>query len=203
MIETEQKLIMSKGDLEKVFQALAPKTIKKKHHPRAYYDTPDMQLDQRRVALRIQKKKKNGYKQTIKAAMENDGASLVRYEWAFKIAEHKPDKSAIDNPETLKAVEGIDFSQLLHLFTSDVKRRYFDIELEDGTVEIAFDLGQISLPGSDVSEELCEIEVELKSGNPAVIDQVVRQIQDIAPAAEISMRSKAERGMNLYRKHRL
>ena len=202
MKEIEQKLVVSKEDLEKVFNALAPQDFKRKHYPRAYFDTLDMKLNERKVALRIQIMAK-GFQQTIKAAMDNEGDSLVRAEWDFEIDAHAPNKAVIDNAETLKAVEGINFDQLVHIFTSDVKRRYFDLAVDGGMVELAFDLGRIYLPNSDIDEELCEIEVELKSGDPHIIGATAKRIQSIAPSAKLSMRSKAERGFDLYMKHRL
>lgn len=204
MIETEQKIILSRESLEKVFNALAPAEIKHKHHPRAYFDTLDMQLNHRKVALRIQSKKNGKFKQTIKAAHEADGASLVRSEWDMVINGDRPDFSDIENPDILKALSGVDPDKMVHIFTSDVKRRFFDLDVDGrGTVEVAFDLGEIYLANGGVREEMCEIEVELKSGTPEIIDEVVRRILDMVDDAKVSMVSKAERGFNLYQKHSL
>ena len=203
MLETEQKIILSRDSLEKVFNELAPSNVKHKHHPRAYFDTLDMTLNKRKTALRIQSKKSGGYKQTIKAARDSDGASLVRAEWDMTITGKTPDFSVIENAEILDAVKGVDPAQMVHIFTSDVKRRFFDMAVDGGVVEIAFDLGRITLANGDISEEMCEIEVELKSGDPKIIDEVVKRILNMADDARISMVSKAERDFNLYQKHRL
>lgn len=204
MIETEQKIILSRESLEKVFNAMAPAEFKRKHHPRAYFDTLDMRLHHRKAALRIQSKKSGGFKQTIKAAHDDVGASLVRSEWDMKIEKNHPDFSVIENPEILKILQDVDPNKMVHIFTSDVKRRYFDIDVPGkGVVEIAFDLGEIYLPNGDIREELCEIEVELKSGDHSAIDDIVARILDMASDAQISKSSKAERGFDLYQKHRL
>ncbi len=204
MIETEQKIILSRESLEDVFNKLAPSEFKRKHHPRAYFDTLDMQLHHRKAALRIQKKSSGGFKQTIKAAHADQGDSLVRSEWDMAIANDHPDFSVIDNPDILKILADVDSKKMVHIFTSDVKRRFFDIDVPGkGIVEVAFDLGEIYLPNGDIREELCEIEVELKSGNESAIDDVVARILDMAADAKVSKSSKAERGFNLYQKHRL
>lgn len=204
MIETEQKIILSRQSLEIIFNELAPAEFKRKHHPRAYFDTLDMKLHSRKTALRIQSAKNGLFKQTIKIAHDSDGASLVRSEWDMKIDADHPDFSVIDNPDILKLLDGVDLDKMVHIFTSDVKRRFFDLDVDGrGTVEIAFDLGRIYLPGGGADEELCEIEVELKSGDPDIINEVVQRILALADDAEVSMKSKAERGFDLYQKHRL
>ena len=204
MIETEQKIILSRESLEKVFNALAPAEVKRKHHPRAYFDTLDMQLHHRKTALRIQTKKNGKFKQTIKTAHESDGASLVRSEWDMVIDGDRPDFSGIDKADILNALGDVDPEKMVHIFTSDVKRRFFDLDVDGrGVVEVAFDLGEIYLPNGDIREEMCEIEVELKSGDPEIIDVIAKRILAMADDAKISMVSKAERGFDLYQKHRL
>tara|TARA_B100000686_G_scaffold352623_1_gene455291 strand:+ start:2250 stop:2870 length:621 start_codon:yes stop_codon:yes gene_type:complete len=198
MLETEKKIVLDPKDMDTVFDAMAPKGFHHKHHPRAYYDTPDLKLNSERVAVRLQDAGQGRSKQTIKAARDNIGDTLVRAEWDMEVSGTHPDFSVIEDVEILNALHGVVPDDLVHIFTSDVKRRYFDLACDGGIVEMAFDRGVISLADGSASVEFCEIEVELKSGPPHLVDQVADEVLKMAKGASVSTVSKAERGMRLY-----
>ena len=62
-------------------------------------------------------------------------------------------------------------SELRPVFTSIVERTTQDVTLGEGDdaalIEVAFDRGRIELPDGQ-SRDLCEVELELKSGTPAM-----------------------------------
>lgn len=210
-LELEQKLDLSASDLETVFEVLKPAAVKNKHNPRDYYDTQDLELFERKVAFRIQHKEKTGYEQTIKALASEDSGidALLRHEWEFQIKSNRPDFSAITDKQAFQAVAGVDEMKLEHLFTADVKRRFFNLDVDTpegkAVVEMAFDRGEIRLSpesqktyGDVPATEICEIEVELVSGPAKAVDIVTEQIQSLAPKAVISKESKNERGISLF-----
>jgi len=210
-VEVELKLVLSPKDLEKVFDVLKDKAndkgVLKKHRPRSYYDTLALSLLNKDSCIRVQFKEGKGFEQTIKMAMDDGdhgNGVLARYEWKDLIPENRPDVSKIANKTAKKLFNDIAQDDLYHIFTSDVKRRYFSMPVKDdgkviGVVELAFDLGEIKLapPYNDVAQ-VSEIEVEMKSGDEAAIEKVVKKIKKIAPDAEISTESKLAVGCKSY-----
>src|SRR5262249_57101531 len=68
------------------------------------------------------------------------------------------------------------------------------IEVGSATrIEAAIDEGEIRRSKGDAIEPLCEIELELKEGNPAALYELALQLLEVAPL-RIEARSKAERG---------
>ena len=212
-IEIELKLILPQTQLESVFDVLKKQAvkgkIKDKFRPRDYYDTSDLELSSRMVALRVQHKEKKGYEQTIKAAMDgvdekSEDGVLARMEWKDLIPENKPDLKLIKSSDAKSTVKGIKNKHLMHIFTASVKRRYFDmsVEMPDGSmavVELAFDLGDVALAAPyNGTAPVCEIEIEKKSGSVKAIDIVKEQILKMAPDAKVSTISKAATGYQLY-----
>jgi len=211
-IEVELKLALPEDQLESVFLSLKDKAGKKgicdKHRPRDYYDTVSLKLLSKRVALRVQLKEGRGYEQTIKYAPSGqeeirDGI-LARMEWKDWVTENKPDIGIIGNEEAKALFTDIKQKRLFHVFTADVKRRYFviDVEMPGGQqakVELAFDKGHVKLaPPYKGKETVCEIEIEMKQGSDQAIDVVKEMILKMAPQACVSTRSKAQMGYSLY-----
>ncbi|MGM0422992.1 MAG: CYTH domain-containing protein [Pseudomonadota bacterium] len=210
-LELEQKLELAPADLETVFESFKPAQVKTKSHIRDYYDTPALDLYRDKTALRLEYKEGIGYEQTLKTAVsEGDtaGQTLQRHEWEYPVKNNAPDFSVITDARALAAVSKVKAEDLIHLFTSKINRRCFDmtVDLPEGqaVVEIAFDLGQIILaPDYQQNEsitchELSEIEVERISGPVRAIDQVIEQIQTQMPRARLSQISKNQRGIALF-----
>lgn len=210
-VEVELKLVLSPKSLEEVFNALKGKADEKgvllKERPRSYYDTIDLDLLKKDSCIRVQYKEGKGYEQTIKLAIDDEDLGegvLARYEWKDLIPENKPDISKIENKTARALFNDIAQDDLHHIFTSDVKRRFFAMPVKDkgniiGIVEMAFDLGAVKLaPPYKDETRISEIEIEMKSGDAAAIDKVVRKIQKIAPEAKISVESKLAMGCKTY-----
>lgn len=211
--ELEQKIDISIADLEKVFQKLAKHVsaaaIRHKFRPRAYYDTPDLLLNQNGISLRVQYKqgekgKLGFHEQTVKLSLpvSQAGGALLRKECKDQLPTSVPDMSAATDATAQAALQPFKGKSLTHIFTAAVERRAFDIEVKRvGKVEVAFDIGELTLPGTNVSERFAEIEVELKKGDPILIDTVTKEILRLAPAARVQPQSKADQGITLYLKH--
>ena len=213
-LETEQKIELSREDLEKAFAFFKPlrdSDISVKSHPRDYYDTKDQKLRQTcKSTMRVEHKEKGGYALTIKKSQPRDGNSKVDLEWEFESASRVPKYGDISNAQALKTVSDIDETDLRHLFTTNVPAPKFqmDIDLKDGQkgrVEISFDVGEIYLsPKYQIKFNcfaritVCEIEVEYVSGDKAALDYVAKQILDLCPSAKITQTGKGSRGAKLY-----
>ena len=87
--------------------------------------------------------------------------------------------------------------ELRPLFKTVVRRTRFELEPRPSTrVEVSLDEGEIRGAGDDVSEPICEIELELMSGDPAALYDLGLKLLDTAPL-RIETRSKATRGYKL------
>src|SRR4029077_2740227 len=82
-------------------------------------------------------------------------------------------------------------------FTTSVTRTVIELEPQPSTrIEAAIDVGDIRTADGSGVEPISEIELELKSGDPAALFDVALQLLEAAPV-RIETRSKAERGYRL------
>jgi inorganic triphosphatase YgiF len=215
--EQEVKIKLSKGDLEKVFNALvkkhAPKEIDHKYMPRAYWDTPTLELDAANISVRIQYKEGKegaigGHEQTVKFELPSrhtlaQGA-VLRREIKDMMDDHQPDLSIVTDSKAKPALQPFLHKRLKHVFTAAIERRYFEIEVghgkKKGTVEVAFDVGQIILPHNGRRYSLYEIEIEKKKGSKDALDKLREHILSIAASAKIQPLSKSQQGSRHFRK---
>ncbi|TNE30139.1 MAG: CYTH domain-containing protein [Alphaproteobacteria bacterium] len=208
--EIEKKILVSPAEMEAVYKKLSKDAVggklKTKHRPRAYYDTKKHRLQEQKMALRVQYKEGVGYEQTLKYQVAgDDDAVMSRVEVKDVLGEklQEPNLALIDDKEAKKRLTGLEGKKLRHIFTADVHRRYFSIPVvvageEVGIVELAFDKGAVThAKDSNRRVKISEIEVELKSGDPAAVDIMCQKILDMAPGAEMSAVSKAEFGYGL------
>ncbi|MBW8785766.1 MAG: CHAD domain-containing protein, partial [Novosphingobium sp.] len=89
---------------------------------------------------------------------------------------------------------GGDASELAEQFRVIVNRRSFAATDGNAWFDAAIDFGEITVDGRFVA--FCEVELELKSGEPAALFRLARRIGTQAPA-RIGVLSKAERGYRL------
>ncbi len=213
--EIELKICINKIGVERVFKIFSKKAIdgkiKKKHRPRRYFDTKNRDIEKCKMALRVQYKEKLGYEQTLKYTVSDqcgDSSVMTRMEIKNLLPkkQKKPDISLIDlsivkDKNIVQALKDISTKKLQHVFTSSVKRRYFCISVlkknkKIGIVELAFDMGLIThAKEKDLSYNISEIEIELKSGSIEAIQIAKEEILEIINNdGQISNISKAEQG---------
>ncbi|MDP2030027.1 MAG: CHAD domain-containing protein [Thiobacillus sp.] len=158
-----------------------------------YFDTPDFALSAQGIALRVRRVGRR-WLQTLKTEGERSGGLSRRAEYEMAISGHTPDWSRFPVeaqalvPEALRA-------QLAPVFETDFKRTVWLLEGEhDAAIEVALDVGEVR--SGTKSQPLCEIELELKSGQPDALFALAlgwAQQLDYLPL-DIS---KAERGVRL------
>lgn len=211
-IETELKISLSREDLERVFDHFSQKPaagrIEHKFLPRAYYDTVGLDLHEAGLSLRIQYKpgksgKLGSYEQTVKFEFGlNDGlieGAMQRKECKNQLSSPQPDMEAVVDADAVNAITPFKNKSLKHIFTAAIERRYFDMPVARGTVELAFDIGEIILQPSGANHPFAEIEIEVKAGGPAIIAAVRDKILKLAPSAKIQPLSKSQHGTQLYK----
>lgn len=164
-----------------------------------YFDTPALHLKQHRSALRVRKAGAL-WIQTYKGGGSVAAGLHQRHEWECEVAglhiELEKLLPMVDNPAARAALElpGL-ADQLAEVFTTSFRRTAWQLRLPQGTeVEVALDQGVVEAGGHSLP--ICEIELELKSGETEellVFSQALRQAIPLAP----SNVSKAQRGFAL------
>ncbi|PTN09448.1 inorganic triphosphatase [Nitrosomonas aestuarii] len=149
--------------------------IKQKLHS-IYYDSPDFILRQHRIGLRM-RKIENQWIQTIK----NNGTiydGLHRHnEWEYPVTHENPDFSHITDQDLKKffADEALRKS-LQSIFVTDFQRTtYFLKPGKDFILEFCIDEGSIT--ANQLTQPICEIELELKSGGTSQLLQFSATLQ--------------------------
>ena len=166
-----------------------------------YYDTPDFDLRQRGIALRLRRKGWAIWLMTVKGCDSGAGGLAQRSEWEATTKPGFFDFSIVTNDELREFLES-HHERLRPAFTTDFTRTAWTLERSGAVVELALDRGKISaLPTSDgalpVSAPLCEVELELVEGtSPDVLFELAIELaSDLHLHPEIF--SKAERGFAL------
>jgi inorganic triphosphatase YgiF len=158
-----------------------------------YFDTPQFDLMQRGIALRV-RRVNNQWIQTLKAEAKSIGALTSRPEWEMAISDGShPDFSAL--PQTaLDLIAGIKRKHIAPIFTTEFKRTTWQLNNPISQAEVALDTGKIYV--GEKFRNICEVEIELKSGVPEFLFDVADQLLQQVPLY-IEPRSKAERGFLL------
>jgi inorganic triphosphatase YgiF len=158
-----------------------------------YFDTPKFDLMRRGIALRVRRIGKQ-WIQTLKAEAQSVGALTSRPEWEAAVANgDQPDFSALPQA-ALDLLSGIKHKRIAPVFTTEFRRTAWQIVHSKTQAEVALDRGKITAAGQ--CREICEVEIELKSGKPEFLFDIAAQLLHAAPL-HIEPRSKAERGYTL------
>ncbi len=166
-----------------------------------YYDTPELDLRQRGIALRLRRKGWAVWLMTVKGGDSGAGGLAQRSEWEAPTRPGVFDFSIVTDEKLRKFLES-HHSRLQAVFSTDFTRTAWVLKRAGAVVELALDRGKISaLPvtgaAAPVSEPLCEVELELIEGaSPDVLfDLAIELATDLHLHPEIL--SKAERGYML------
>ena len=138
-----------------------------------YYDTPDRRLSARRWTLRIRQEN-----DILVATIKTPAAGRARGEWdcrANTIEAAIPLLLEAGAPAELTEV--LEGQRLIPLCAAQFTRRAAEITFADGTVcELCGDIG--ILMGGSKEENLCEVEVELKSGDAETAEAFASELMD-------------------------
>jgi len=193
--EIELKLQLTPKSAKKLaaHPLLADIAAQKLHLLNTYYDTPKLALHDKRIAVRFRQK---GWQWllTVKSAEPACGGLAMRSEWETQATPGNFDFTHVDNPELRGFLDNAS-PQLEAIFTTDFKRQIWHVPFGESLIELAIDRGSIASKGK--SKPICEVELELLSGQVADIFGLTRRLQehiDLTPA----IASKAERGYKLF-----
>lgn len=171
-------------------------TYQEKQLENSYFDTPELNLRQFDMGLRIRRNNEH-CEQTIKTAGQVVGGLHSRPEYNINIDGNFPVLSMF--PAHIWHVEqSVNDIQnaLIVLFSTDFTRSTWLVRDQDNNeIEVAFDRGSIS--SGKQSEDICELELELVKGVPEALFSLAETLFD-----SVSMRpginSKAARGYALF-----
>lgn len=163
-----------------------------------YYDTPARDLARAKVALRI-RRDGDAFIQTLKSRGQSVAGLSERNEFDWYLDRAELDPSKLDDSCWPAALAELDKSLLQPIFSTDFVRQRADIAWGRGkakvVIEAALDLGKVI--AGEGEEEICELELELRQGEPAALLELAAEL-----AADLALMpcdiSKAERGYRLF-----
>jgi inorganic triphosphatase YgiF len=128
----------------------------------AYLDTPDGSLRQKRIAVR-RRMENDASVICVKTKLSAEGSLALRGEWETE--DEEPLAALPELVERGAPAELLGVEELVCVCRADYRRRARLLRFPDGSeAELALDLGTLS--ASDSSIPLCEMELELKQGEP-------------------------------------
>jgi triphosphatase len=157
-----------------------------------YFDTPTQRLREAGLTLRIRLSKGKRI-QTVKADGASAAGLFARSEWEQPV---EGDVPILDDTTPIRALVGPTSGEITPLFEVNVERRTWNVRDGDSLIEAVLDRGHVN--AGDRQALICEIELELKQGDPEALFALARKIDAIAPA-RLGVLAKSECGYRLTR----
>jgi inorganic triphosphatase YgiF len=197
-VETELKLRIAPGQLARLkrhpllrkHQVTSP-VARRLHN--IYYDTPKLELHKAEMALRLRRAGRQ-WLQTLKGGGSVKAGMHQRNEWEVPVS-----RAALDfsSPQTAEWEEHLPLSlrkRLQPVFVTDFSRTSRMLDWQGAQIELCMDHGEVCT--EQRSTPVCELELELKSGEPAQLFELALALLEIVPF-ELEPVSKAEQGYRL------
>jgi inorganic triphosphatase YgiF len=158
-----------------------------------YYDSTDCALHKAGMSLRV--REQNGRStQTIKAERKTRGFALDRGEWEFPVNNGLDLSAAAGTPLAALVAKEAVRADIKPVFTVETDRQAFEIKRDGATIELALDEAKASTDSG--AEQFCEVELELKDGDPSALFALADDLADSIPF-RLSPVTKSERGYRL------
>ncbi|HSC84230.1 MAG TPA: CYTH domain-containing protein [Pseudomonas sp.] len=163
-----------------------------------YFDTPERDLAQAKVALRLRRDGEQ-FIQTLKTRGQSVAGLSERNEWDWYLSKAKLDTKKLSDECWPASLAELDKKQLKPIFSTDFVREKAEIAWGRGkakvVIEAALDLGKVI--AGEGEEEICELELELREGDPAALLELAAELAADLPLMPCDI-SKAERGYRLF-----
>ncbi len=158
-----------------------------------YFDTSKQTLRRHGLLLRI---RRSGARrvQTVKQDDGHGAGLFSRGEWECDVAADRPDFDAARRSALGPLLTGKLCRRLRPVFATRVRREVYPLERRGSTIELTIDKGEIET--AERAAPICEIELELKDGQPAALFDVAQALAREVPV-ELAAASKAARGYAL------
>ncbi len=158
-----------------------------------YFDTADLTLHARKVALRTRKQGRKML-QTVKCDAGSSGGLSSRPEWEQPFVD-RFDFSAIDDAALADRLRTL-ADDLVPVFTTRFRRETWRVTPTD-EVEILLVIDSGTIEAGTREAPICEVELELVRGDPASLFDLACKLAADVPLIPAD-RSKAERGYRLF-----
>jgi triphosphatase len=200
-METELKLSLRQQDVPALLaHPLLATSAKVQRLLNTYFDTSALDLKQRRMAVR-ERLAGEQWLLTVKTAGKSVNGLSRRQEWEAPTTPGALDfASLVDDVELAASLMALR-AALKPLFHTDFERHSWVLTHENASIEVALDQGHITVPGTALSEDILELELELLSGPVTALHglaDALRQTPGGAIALTPSDASKAQRGLTLF-----
>lgn len=199
-LETELKLRIAPEHLNRLKRhpllktlATARATTRKLYN--IYYDTPDLDLHQGAMALRLRRIGRK-WLQTLKGGGRVQAGLHSRNEWETPVHDAALDFEALEASGARHLPKALR-KKLQAIFATDFSRTSRMVVFEGAEIEFSLDSGEIRAGGA--THPVSELELELKSGEPLQLFRLALVLLDIVPL-EVESTSKAEYGYRLFAK---
>jgi triphosphatase len=193
--EVELKFLIESGGLPMLDSLpLIGKRLRRarrEHIETTYFDTPERLFTDHGFALRVRKNRKG----RLLSVKQKGSAGISRGEWERPISGDEPSpKDISETPAAALLHENGAGERLEQLYTVAVDRATFLVREGSSRIEVAVDRGEIKHNGRQLP--VCELELELKRGDPRRLFALARQFLEKAPL-RLSFVSKDDRGDRL------
>ena len=199
-METELKLTLHAHDMPTLLaHPLLATPARVQRLLNTYFDTPALDLKQRRMAVR-ERLAGEQWLLTVKTAGQSEKGLSRRQEWEGPTTPGALDFAALVSDAELATTLMALRAELKPLFRTDFERHSWVLSHAGASIEVALDQGHITVPGTDLSEAILELELELLSGSDAALHalaQALSQTPSRVIALTPSDTSKAQRGFAL------
>jgi triphosphatase len=197
-VETELKLRIAPEQLAKLKRhaLLKAHSITRQVTRRLYniyYDTPKLELHKFEMALRLRHAGRQ-WLQTLKGKGSVKAGLHQRNEWEAPVSGPALDFSASEVVNWDEHLPPSLRKKLQPVFVTDFSRSSRMLLWHGAQIELCMDQGEIST--EKLSLPVCELELELKSGEPKKLFELALEILEIVPF-ELEGISKAEEGYRL------
>src|SRR5215831_7611032 len=156
-----------------------------------YFDNGKHKLHKKGLMLRVRRVGKR-HVQTIKAA--SNSAPIERDEWETEIAGVRPELDLVSGTPLDDLITKKIRRRLRPMFETCIRRTNYSLADKERAIDLTIDRGELDT--GDDSLPICELELELKRGSKDHLFEVARALVQAVPA-QISLKSKAERGYEL------
>ena len=199
-VEIELKLLLGKRELKKLLASELLKGVlregseKKRNLVSSYYDTADFALKKNGIAYRVRDKGDGTFEATVKTDRKSNGGLSERVELNMPLAENAAvlegfGELGLGYELTELAPDGVE-----KLFTVDVVRTTYLLDLDGAVAELAIDNGKI-IAGKR-KDDIDEIEIELVEGEIGALMNFAAKLAELVPVFT-EKRSKFARGLAL------
>lgn len=203
-IEREIKLALPRGQVDaalRLFESRAGAAGLAVRLENIYFDTPSLTLARAKSALRL-RRTPDGWLQTFKTVGEAQNGLHARHEWEMPVAGAALETGRLlrecDEAGVATALSGA-AEELIALFRTDFTRTLWILAVDGAQIEAAVDQGEITaeVNGETRRAPICEIELELKTGDEAALHTLAAQLAAELPGLAPDDISKAQRGYRL------